>query len=107
MEYEASRRDLLLTSLMAALPLGVTGAAATPLNPEQTIIKPPDALQWKTQPNFPPGSVRRQLRADWRDHRARPLLHAGALASGIHERSALLFDRPLLHGAVRDMVVQQ
>ena len=55
MEHQASRRDLLLTSLMAALPFGVTGAAASPLNPEQTIIKPPDALQWKTLPPFPPG----------------------------------------------------
>jgi hypothetical protein len=57
MEHQASRRDLLLTSLMAALPLGVTGAAASPLNPEQTIIKLPDALQWNTLPPFPPGSV--------------------------------------------------
>ncbi len=39
--------------------------------------------------------------------RARPLLHAGALASGIYERAALLFDRPILHGAVGHMVVQQ
>lgn len=30
MEDQASRRDLLLTSLMAALPLGVVGAAASP-----------------------------------------------------------------------------
>jgi hypothetical protein len=37
MERQASRRDLLMTSLMAALPLGVTGAGASPLNPEQTI----------------------------------------------------------------------
>ena len=57
MEWQASRRDLVLSSLMVALPLGVTGAAASPLNPEQTIIKPPDALQWKTLPPFPPGSV--------------------------------------------------
>jgi hypothetical protein len=57
MEHQASRRDLLLTSLRAALPLGVAGAAASPLNLEQTIIKPPDALQWKTLPPFPLGSV--------------------------------------------------
>jgi hypothetical protein len=57
MEHQANRRDLLLTSLMAALPLGMTGAVASPLNPEQTIIKPPDELQWKTLPPFPPGSV--------------------------------------------------
>jgi len=57
MDQHASRRDLLLTSLMAALPLGISGAAASPLNPEQTIIEPPDALEWKTLPPFPPGSV--------------------------------------------------
>jgi hypothetical protein len=57
MDQHASRRDLLLTSLMAALPLGISGAAASPLNPEQTIIKPPEALQWQTLPPFPPGSV--------------------------------------------------
>ena len=57
MDYHASRRDLLMTSLMAALPLGLSGAAASPLNPEQTIIKPPDALPWKEQPPFPRRSV--------------------------------------------------
>ena len=57
MDHHASRRELLLTSLMAALPLGIERAAASPPNPEQTIIKPPNALQWKSQPNFPPSSV--------------------------------------------------
>ena len=57
MEHQASRRDLLMTSLMAALPLGVTGAVASPLNPEQTIIKPPDELQWKTEGPFPREAV--------------------------------------------------
>ena len=57
MDHHTSRRDLLLTSLMAALPLGIGGAAASPLNPEQTIIKPPETLQWQTLPPFPPGSV--------------------------------------------------
>jgi hypothetical protein len=57
MDHNASRRDLLLTSFMAALPLGMASAAASPLNPEQTIIKPPDGLQWQTLPPFPPGSV--------------------------------------------------
>jgi hypothetical protein len=57
MEWQASRPDLVLASLMAALPLGITGAGASPLNPVQTIIKPPDALQWKTLPPFPPASV--------------------------------------------------
>jgi hypothetical protein len=57
MEHQTSRRELLLTSMMAALPFAVTGAAASPLNPEQTIIKPPDALPWKSQQSFPPQSV--------------------------------------------------
>jgi hypothetical protein len=41
MAHQASQRELLLTSFMAALPLSVAGAAASPLNPEQMIIKPP------------------------------------------------------------------
>ncbi len=57
MQHQASRRDLLLTSLMATLPLGVATAGASPLNPEQTIIKAPDALQWKTEGAFPPEAV--------------------------------------------------
>jgi hypothetical protein len=105
MEHQASRRDLLFTSLMAALPLGAAGAAASPINPEQTIIKPLDTLQWKTLPPFPPGSV--DTCALTGETTARPLLHAGALASVIYERAAPLFDRPLLHGAVGNLVVQQ
>jgi hypothetical protein len=57
MEHEASRRDLLLTSLLAALPFGVTSAAASPLNPGQTLITPPDQLQWTTEGSFPPNTV--------------------------------------------------
>ena len=57
MEPYATRRDLLLTSLLAALPFRPTGAAANPLNLAQTIIKLPDALQWETQPSFPQGSA--------------------------------------------------
>jgi hypothetical protein len=57
MDHQTSRRDLLLNSLMAALPLGASGAAAGPLNPKQTIITSPDALQWITETPYPPGSV--------------------------------------------------
>ena len=56
-EPYATRRDLLLTSLLAARPSGQRRAAASPLNPAQTIIKLPDALQWETQPSFPQGSA--------------------------------------------------
>jgi hypothetical protein len=41
MDRQTSRRELLLASLMAAAPLGVTGAAASPLNPVWT------ALYWQ------------------------------------------------------------
>jgi hypothetical protein len=57
MEHQASRRDVLLTSLLAALPLGVTSASASPLNPGQTLITPPDQLQWTTEASFPKDSV--------------------------------------------------
>jgi hypothetical protein len=57
MEYSPSRRDLVLTSLLAALPLSLSGAAASPIDPAQTIIKPPDALTWKPNPIFPEPSV--------------------------------------------------
>jgi len=50
---------------------------------------------------------RRYLRADRTHDRPGSLLHAGALASGLYERPALLLDRSLLHGVVRDLVVQQ
>ena len=44
MDLNASRRDLLLASLMAALPLGLSDASASPLDPAQTIIKLPADL---------------------------------------------------------------
>jgi hypothetical protein len=57
MEYSASRRDILLASLFAALPFGPSGAAASPINPAGTIIKLPNDLQWKGNPTYPPRSV--------------------------------------------------
>ena len=39
-----------------ALPLGLHGAAASPIDPAQTIIKLPAELQWKANPNNPPKS---------------------------------------------------
>jgi len=53
----ANRRDLLLMSLLSALPLGVSEAVATPINPEQTIIRMPDKLEWKSNPDYPEHSV--------------------------------------------------
>src|SRR5215472_13174706 len=53
----ANRRDLLLMSLLSALPLGISEAAATPIDPEQTIIRMPDKLEWKSNPDYPEHSV--------------------------------------------------
>ncbi len=50
----ALRRDVMLAALAAALPVGFADStAASPLNPEQTIIRPPGALQWRANPAFP------------------------------------------------------
>jgi hypothetical protein len=52
------RRDLILAALAASLPIELAGSAsASPLNPEQTIIRPPNQLQWKPNPAFPEHSV--------------------------------------------------
>jgi hypothetical protein len=61
MENSASRRDLLLASLLAALPLGPllldpADAAASPINPAETIIKLPNELPWTPNANYPPRS---------------------------------------------------
>ncbi|MGO8800101.1 MAG: cupin domain-containing protein [Roseiarcus sp.] len=57
MELDANRRDFLLAPLLLALPLGLSGAAASPLNPAQTIIKPPNELTWRSNPGLPERSV--------------------------------------------------
>ena len=57
MTPDANRRELLLASLVAMLPLALTRAAASPLNPAQTIITPPDQLAWKSGPGAAPKSV--------------------------------------------------
>ncbi|MGD0432640.1 MAG: cupin domain-containing protein [Acetobacteraceae bacterium] len=52
------RRDLMLAALASSLPIALTDSAvASPLNPAQTIIRPPDQLQWKPNPAYPEPSV--------------------------------------------------
>ena len=56
MDQDATRRDLLLASVMAsALPLGLSlgspVASASPINPAETIIKLPADLACKPNPN--------------------------------------------------------
>jgi len=58
-KIDASRRDLLLAGLFASLPLGIASAEASPLNPTQTILKPPDQLIWKPTPTYPEKSSER------------------------------------------------
>jgi hypothetical protein len=52
------RRDLMLTALVSSLPVGfLESAAASPLNPQQTIIRPPAGLTWKANQAYPEPSV--------------------------------------------------
>ena len=52
------RRDMMLATLASLLPIGfVASTSASPLNPEQTIIRPPGQLQWKSNPAFSEPSV--------------------------------------------------
>jgi hypothetical protein len=54
----STRRDVMLAALMSSIPVGLAGtAAASPLNPTQTIIRPPDDLTWKSNPAYPEPSV--------------------------------------------------
>jgi hypothetical protein len=52
---DASRRDLLLGSLLAAAM--AADAAASPLNPAHTIIQPPADRHWVANPDYPERSV--------------------------------------------------
>jgi hypothetical protein len=58
MNQPAFRRDVMLAALLSSLPVALTdGAAASPLNPAQTIIRPPGQLVWKSNPAYPEPSV--------------------------------------------------
>jgi hypothetical protein len=60
MNQPALRRDVLLAAFLSSLPIGVSErAAASPLDPEQTIVRPPAELQWKSNPDFTEPSVDR------------------------------------------------
>jgi len=52
------RRDVMLGALIASLPLGfLDSAAASPLNPDQTITRLPGELEWRSNPAFSEPSV--------------------------------------------------
>jgi hypothetical protein len=58
MTQSTHRRDLMVAALMSSLPVGfLESAAASPLSPEQTVIRPPGQLQWKPNPAYPEPSV--------------------------------------------------
>jgi hypothetical protein len=58
----ANRRDLIVTALFSSLPLAMSEAArGSPLNPEQTIIRAPDKVEWSRGTGFPEPSVDRCL----------------------------------------------
>jgi hypothetical protein len=57
MDLQSSRRDLLLASFAALLPLGLGEASASPIDPNQTIIKLPGELAWRSNPANPARSV--------------------------------------------------
>jgi hypothetical protein len=54
----ATRRDLLIAPLLAALPLALAaGQAGAAPDPAMTIVKLPDQLTWGKAPDFPEKSV--------------------------------------------------
>ncbi len=57
---QTPRRDLLLASVLAALPSALAGkAAASPLDPAQTFIDPPGQFTWTTPKGYPERSTER------------------------------------------------
>lgn len=55
---DPQRRSLLFAPMLAALPqLLMAPAQASPLDPAQTMITPPDKIPWQTRPNWPKDSV--------------------------------------------------
>ena len=53
-ELLSGRRELLLAPLLAALPLTMLAesAEADKINPDWTIVRPPDQIKWQTQSTF-------------------------------------------------------
>lgn len=55
---DTSRRDMLLASLLATLPaMAVSETLASPINPAQTIIRPPADHHWVSNKEYPERSV--------------------------------------------------
>ena len=58
-ELLPGRRELLFAPLLATLPMAFVAehAEADKLNPEWTIVRPPDQIKWQSSSSFPPNSV--------------------------------------------------
>ncbi len=55
MSQPTFRRDMLLAAMLSSLSAGLAESAeASPLNPEQTIIRVPGDLPWKPNPAYAP-----------------------------------------------------
>ncbi len=106
MDLTANRRDLLLASLVAALPVGMMEAAASPLDPTHNHHQAAERARLESQSQQPAEEFR-FLPTGGRHHGAGPLFHAGALVAGLYERAAHLYQRPAVHGRVGHLVVQQ
>jgi len=56
-DFEQTRRDLVLAPLLGALPLLATAANAGKINPSETSVTVPDAIEWSSWiEGFPPHS---------------------------------------------------
>jgi hypothetical protein len=54
LDGSATRRSLLLAPLLAALPLGLSEAEASSIDPTETAITLPDAMRWTSWQGLPP-----------------------------------------------------
>src|SRR6266436_8639143 len=53
----STRRSLLLTALLAALPLGLSAGRAEAINPSETQVTLPDQIKWTAWAAGPPHSA--------------------------------------------------
>ena len=102
MTPSASRRDLIAAPLLAAAFALTRGgpAVAAGVDPKMTAITPPDDIAWKPVENMPSaGTSSAALFGKASDPGQYFVLVRWN--PGLHERAALVRDRPALHGAFR------
>ena len=101
----ANRRDLLTAPLLAAMPAAFWGdrAKASPIDQNMTSTMLPDQIVWQAVAHWS-AQDRRAGAALGQVVRARSLLHPREMVSGVHERAALVRDRPPVRRGIRDLV---